>query len=160
LWLDPPGLAAERAVMSTNALTRAGLGFLAAASSVLVFHQGVWIMLWAFGVVPAPPFPVRPVPPFGVPQIISLCFWGGVYGLLYGLLAPRLARAPTLLLGLGLGLCAALVSWFLVAPLKGLPMAAGWVPQRMAISVLINGAWGIGTVLFLNLLLARRARPG
>ena len=40
-----------------------------------------------------------------------------------------------------------LVSWFVVAPLKGLPIAAGWVPPRMLASVLINGCWGIGMVL-------------
>lgn len=142
--------------MSTPALTRAGLGFLAAASSVLIFHQGMWIILWAVGLVPVAPFPVRPIPPFGVPQIINLCFWGGLYGIVYGLVQPRLADKPKLLVGIGLGLCAVFVSWFVVAPIKGLPMAAGWVPLRMVISILINGAWGIGTVLILHLLLLRR----
>lgn len=70
---------------------------------------------------------------------------------------PRLpATAPRWLLGLGLGLCAVLVSWFVVAPIKGLPMAGGFVPQRMLISLLINGAWGVGTALILHLLLLRR----
>jgi len=40
-----------------------------------------------------------------------------------------------------------LASWFVVAPLKGIPIAAGWVPQRMLASILINGCWGIGLVL-------------
>lgn len=142
--------------MSTPAPTRAGLGFIAAASSVLVFHQGVWIILFAVGLMPRPPFPVNPVPPFGVPQILSLCFWGGLYGIGYGLLAPRLAAKPKLLVGIGLGLCAVFVSWFVVAPIKGLPIATGWVPLRMLISILINGAWGIGTVLIFSLLMARR----
>jgi hypothetical protein len=38
-----------------------------------------------------------------------------------------------------------LVGWFVVAPLKGQPVASGWVPSRMLLSVLINGAWGVGT---------------
>jgi hypothetical protein len=142
--------------MNTPALTRAGLGFIAAATSVLVFHQGMWILLWALGIMPAAPFPVRPVPPLGIPQILNLCFWGGLYGIAYGLLAPRFAATPKLLVGIGLGLCAVFVSWFVVAPIKGLPIATGWVPLRMVISLLINGAWGIGTVLILHLLLARR----
>ena len=60
------------------------------------------------------------------------------------------------LLGLGLGLLAALIGWFVVAPLKGHPVASGFVPVRMLISVLINGAWGIGVGVILPLLMARR----
>jgi hypothetical protein len=143
--------------MTTPALTRAGLGFVAAASAVLVFHQGMWIILYVLGIMPAPPFPVRPVPPLGIPQIINLCFWGGLYGALYGLALPMLPRtAPRWVLGFGLGLCAVLVGWFVIAPLKGLPVAIGFDPLRMLISVLINGAWGVGTALILHLLLLRR----
>ena len=72
------------------------------------------------------------------------------------LVAPKLADKPKLLVGICLGLCAVFVSWFVVAPIKGLPIATGWVPLRMLISLLINGAWGIGTVLIFSLLLARR----
>ena len=48
-----------------------------------------------------------------------------------------------------------LVAWFVVAPLKGTPVAAGWHPSSMAVGPLANGAWGIGTALLL--LLFRRA---
>jgi len=139
---------------------RALLGFLAAVIAVLTFHQGMWALLHAAGLMPPAPFPTRPVPPFGVPQIVSLCFWGGVYGLLFGLALPRLPRrVPMWLLGLGLGLLAAVVGWFVVAPLRGQPMAGGFVPLRMLVSVLINGAWGIGTGLILALLMRRGAKP-
>jgi hypothetical protein len=40
-----------------------------------------------------------------------------------------------------------LASWFVVAPLKGNPITAGWVLRRMLASVLINGFWGIGLAL-------------
>jgi hypothetical protein len=135
---------------------RALLGFAAAVVSVLTFHQGTWAILHAAGLMPPAPFPTRPVPPSGVPQVASLCFWGGLYGAAFGLALPRLPRAPTWLLGLGLGLLAALVGWFVVAPLRGQPMAGGFVPARMLVSVLINGAWGIGVGLILPLLLGRR----
>jgi hypothetical protein len=133
------------------------LGFAAAAISVLTFHQGTWALLHAAGIMPPAPYPTSPVPPFGVPQIASLCFWGGLYGLLFGLILPRLPRVPMWLLGLGLGLLAAVVGWFAVAPLKGQPVASGFVPARMLISALINGAWGIGVGLILPFLMARRA---
>ena len=95
------------------------------------------------------------MPPLGVPLIASLCFWGGLYGLAFGLVLPRLPRASMWLLGLGLGLLAAIVGWFVVAPLKGQPVAGGFVPLRMLVSVLINGTWGIGVGLILPLLMRR-----
>ena len=141
-----------------TAPTRALLGFAAAVLSVLTFHQGVWALLHAVGIMPPAPYPMNPVPPFGVPLIASLCFWGGLYGAAFGLAVPSLPRwAPMWLLGLGLGLLAALVGWFVVAPLKGQPVASGFAPTRMLVSVLINGAWGIGVGLILPFLMARRA---
>jgi hypothetical protein len=134
------------------------LGFTAAVISVLTFHQGMWALLHAAGIMPPAPYPTTPVPPFGVPLIASLCFWAGLYGLLFGLALPRLPRrVPLWLLGLVLGLLTALVGWFVVAPLKGQPVAGGFVPVRMLVSVLINGAWGIGVGLILPFLMARRA---
>jgi hypothetical protein len=54
-------------------------------------------------------------------------------------------------------LVAALIGWFVVAPLKGQAIAGGFVPVRMLISVLINGAWGVGVGVILPLLMARRS---
>ncbi len=136
---------------------RALLGFAAAVVSVLTFHQGMWALLYAAGLMPVAPFPTRPVPLLGVPQVASLCFWGGLYGLAFGLILPRLPRAPMWLLGLGLGLLAAIVGWFVVAPLKGQPVAGGFVPARMLVTVLIHAAWGIGVGLLLPLLMGRRS---
>jgi hypothetical protein len=62
---------------------------------------------------------------------------------------------PAWLLGLGLGLVAALIDWFVVAPLKGQAVAGGFIPVRMLISVRINDAWGIDVIL--PLLMARRS---
>jgi hypothetical protein len=141
-----------------TAAMRATLGFAAGALAVLTFHQATWAVLHALGMMPRAPFPMNPVAPFGVPQIVSLCFWGGLYGLVFGLALPRLPRAPTWLLGLGLGLLAALVGWFVVAPLRGQPLGNGFVPARMLVSVLINGGWGVGVGLLLAILM-RRAVP-
>jgi hypothetical protein len=132
---------------------RALLGFAAAALSVLIFHQGAWALLYALGLMPAAPYPTRPVPPLGVPLIASFCFWGGLYGALFGLALPRLPpRAPLWLLGLGLGVLALLVLWFVVAPLRGQPVANGLVPVRMLVSAVIHLVWGIGVGLILPLL--------
>ena len=113
---------------------RALLGFAAAVIAVLIFHQGTSALLNAAGVPTVAPYGMNPVPPFGVPMLVNRCFWGGLYGLAFGLVLPRLPRASMWLLGLGLGLLAAIVGWFVVAPLKGQPVAGGFVPLRMLVS--------------------------
>ena len=140
-----------------TAPTRALLGFAAAAISVLTFHQGAWALLHVAGLMPLAPYPTNPVPPLGVPLVADFCFWAGLYGAAFGAALPRLPRAPMWLLGLGLGLLATLVLWFVVAPLKGQSVAGGFAPQRMLVTVLIHGAWGIGVGVILPLLLRRKA---
>jgi hypothetical protein len=133
-------------------LTRASLGFLAAVISVLIFHQGMWALLHLAGQMP-PPYPMRGVPPFGVPLIIDLCFWGGVWGAVFGLVLPNLPRSyPMWVLGLGLGIAAALVGLFVVPLIKGLPVGGGWAAMSFVRSFLINGFWGIGVGLIFPML--------
>jgi len=133
------------------------LGFIAGAIAVLTFHQGTTAVLHAAfpAWVTSAPYRTMPVPPFGVPSIVSNCFWGGVWGALFGLVMPKL-RWPLWLCGIGLGLCAVLAGWFIVAPLKGVPIAAGWVPSAMLRSVVINGCFGLGVGIILPLLMPRR----
>src|ERR1700757_1215048 len=99
-----------------------------------------------------PPYPTDGVPPFGVPRIINLCFWGGVWSAVFGLVLPRLPAYPMWCLGLGLGIAAALVGLFIVPLIKGLPVAGGWSAMTFVRSVLINGFWGIGVGLLLPIL--------
>lgn len=141
---------------------RATLGFIAAALSVLTFHQAMWEVLHVLAVpnldMPRA-YPIDAVPPFGVPRILNLCFWGGLYGIVFGLALPRLTL-PLWLCGLGLGIIAALVGLLVVPAIKGLPIGAGWVPLRWMRSFLINGFWGIGGGVILPLIMRRRWRLG
>jgi hypothetical protein len=132
---------------------RAVLGFVAGVISVLVFHQGAWALFHVFGLMP-PPYPMGPVPPWSVPLTISFCFWGGLYGLVYGLLLPKLTMPPWLS-GLVLGVIAALVLWFVVAPIKGRPLANGWVPRTMLVILAIHAIWGIGVGLIMQVATTR-----
>ncbi len=82
--------------MPASLPARAVLGFLAAALAVLTFHQGM-ILVLHFTPVPGIqiagwPYSLAPIPPLGVPQVLNLCFWGGLYGLAFGLIYPRLPR--------------------------------------------------------------------
>jgi hypothetical protein len=140
--------------------TRALVGFFAAALSVLTFHQAMWAVLHVLaipGLGMPPPYPMRPVPPWGVPQIFNLCFWGGLYGVVFGLMLPRL-RAPLWLCGLALGIVAGLVGLLVVPAIKGLPVGGGWKPLTWLLVFLINGFWGIGVGIILPWLIGRLPR--
>lgn len=140
---------------SLGAPMRALLGFTAAALSVLTFHQLTWGLLHLVGLMPQPPYPTDPVPPLGIPRIVNFCFWGGLYGLAFALVLPRLPRAPLWLLGLGTGVLAVLVLWAVVLPIKGMAPAGGL--PGMGIALLIHGIWGVGIGLILPLLTPRRS---
>jgi hypothetical protein len=109
------------------------------------------------GVSPFTAYRANPVPPFGVPLIADLCFWGGLYGLVFGLLVPRFTW-PLWVCGLILGVVAALVGMFVVAPIKGYTLANGWQAWPIARSLIINGFWGLGVGLILPLLMPRGLR--
>jgi hypothetical protein len=137
--------------------TRAVLGFIAAAISVLTFHQAMWealhlLALPGMGMPPA--YPTDPIGPLGIPRILNLCFWGGLYGIVFGLAMPRLPAAPLWLSGLGLGVIAAVVGLVVVPAIKGLPMLPGF-PLGWVRSLLINGFWGIGVGIILPLMVRR-----
>lgn len=131
--------------------TRVLLGFFTAVISVLIFHQGMWTLLHYLqlpGLGMPPPFPTDSVPPFGVPRIVSLCFWGGLWGALFGLVW-RGRPATYWWGGLLLGVAAALTGLFIVAAIKGLPIGGGWQVNNWIRSLLINGTWGLGVGLLL-----------
>jgi hypothetical protein len=147
--------------MPASIPARAALGFIAAALSVLTFHQGM-ILLLHFTPIPglqiaAWPYSFNPIAPFGVPQILNLCFWGGLYGLVFGLIHPRL-RPPMWLNGLLLGLCAVTVGFFVVPLIKGTPIAGNWVLFNWIRSILINGFFGIGVGIIYPILAGKLFR--
>jgi hypothetical protein len=137
-------------------LVRAGLGFVAGALSVLVFHEGMAWILYGNGLTPFPPYNLSPYGPLHIPRLADLCFWGGLYGIVFGIVLPWLPRVPKSLVGLGFGLLAAAVGWFVVAPLKGMPVGYGWVPEAVLRSLLLNGAWGVGLGIIAPMIIPRR----
>jgi hypothetical protein len=129
------------------------LGFAAGFVATLIFHQGLWFVFNQTGIIPPsrPAWPVDPIPPFGVPSVLSKAFWGGIWGMV---LAPVLAHlsgatywAAWILVG---AVALTLVAFFVVPPLKGEPMQA--MGPRFLIGLSVNGAWGFGTALILQLL--------
>ncbi|MGH6734596.1 MAG: hypothetical protein ACRECX_00740 [Methyloceanibacter sp.] len=133
-------------------------GFAAGFLATLIFHQGLWYVFNLTGVIPPdrPAWPVDPIPPWGVPSVLSKAFWGGVWGLA---LTPVLAHlsgasywAAWILVG---AIALTLVAFFVVPPLKGEPMQA--MGPRFLIGLAANGAWGFGTALLLQVFGAVRS---
>jgi hypothetical protein len=157
---EPPDKQNDWETAMQSAAMRALFGFIAAAIAVLTFHQAMWeaLHLLALPSLGMPsPYPTDPIPPLGVPRIINLCFWGGLYGAAFGLALPRLT-APLWLCGLGLGIIAAVVGLLVVPAIKGLPVGGGW-GMNWVRSFLINGFWGLGVSIILSLMLRWRSGP-
>lgn len=127
------------------------LAFVAGFLATLVFHQAALWLLHLGGVTPRAPFAMNPVPPFGVPSVISLAFWGGVWGVI---LIPAIAKIrneaaywiAAILFG---AILPTLVAAYVVAPLKHITMPH--TPSNVILGLTVNGAWGLGTALFFRL---------
>jgi len=128
------------------------VGFIAGFLSVLVFHQGAVALLHALEFTPRAPFSLEPTRPLGVPVLTSLAFWGGVWGVLLAATFARMDGARLIVAATVFGaIFPTLVAWFIVAPLKGQPMAAGFAPAAMMIGPIVNAAWGLGAGIGLAL---------
>ena len=120
--------------------------FLAGALAVPLAHHLVLYALYAAGLAPYRPYSLAPTKPLGVPQVISLSFWGGVWGLVLGAVllrvdTPRMwwiaaivfgAIAPTIVAGI-------------IVRLKGTGPKP--TPTLALVGLLVNGAWGLGTAV-------------
>ena len=138
-----------------QASTRLFLGCVAGALSVLVFHQTTLQLFFWSGWAPQAAFRIAQVPPFNAPLVVSITFWGALYGGVFGLLAPRV-NGPLGLKGIVAGVCAMTLGWFVFLPLMGHQAAFGWNPWPMLRSFVAYQMWGFGLTLVLPLLHPRR----
>src|SRR5271168_1492993 len=108
----------ETLTASTSAI-RMLFGFVAAFFATLTFHQIGVELCHLIGLTPNTPYNFNGVPPFHVPQVISLAFWGGVWGVVFVLVEPWLARSPgrywvgAIVFG---AIVPTVFSWLVVAP--------------------------------------------
>src|ERR1700689_1165923 len=87
-------MADASALSASPRLTHIGLGFVAACLGTLVFHQGGVELCHLLGLTGSTPYNFTPVPPFGVPAVVSLAFWGGVWGIAFVLAERAIAHCP------------------------------------------------------------------
>jgi hypothetical protein len=138
-------------------MRRALLGFVAGFLATIIFHQIALQLLHMAGIAPRAAWPMRPVPPFGVPAVISLSFWGGLWGAIMIPIIDRFRGPKYWMWAIVFGAIApTLVAWFVVAPLKHQPIAGGWKPAALTIGPIVNACWGLGTALFYRLFSGRR----
>jgi hypothetical protein len=126
--------------------------FLAGFLSTLIFHQGLLWLLYVGGASPQAPWNMKSVPPLHVPSVVSLAFWGGVWGILVWALISGSPGGAYWLKAIVYGAVGpSLVAWFVVMPLKGMGPAGGWDPRIIVGALLLNGAWGFGVALLMQL---------
>jgi hypothetical protein len=143
-------------------LTREVSGFVAGFLATIIFHQLTLAVLWAAGIAPLRPFVMAATQPFGLPAMISLALWGGVWGVVFATVDASFPRGrgywvTAFLFG---AVLPSLVALLVVLPLKGRPMGGGWHMSLLVTAFLINGFWGIGTGIFLRVFRARMKVPG
>lgn len=133
-------------------------GFIAGFFATLIFHQLMLAALWQSGIAPFAPFPVRPIWPLGVPAVLSLAFWGGVWGIIFVLVHRKFPRGGSYWMAAFLfgAIAPSLVALVVVIPLKGGAIGGGWHWPLLVTALLVNGAWSVGTGLIYRLISARR----
>jgi len=129
-------------------------GFTAGFLATLIFHQLTLWLLWGLGAAPFAPYSMGVTKPFGVPAVISLAFWGGVWGILFAMVERRFPGhsgywVAAFLFG---AILPSLVALLVVLPLKGRALGGGWHAPLMFTAFFINGAWGVGAGLFFKVL--------
>lgn len=129
--------------------------FMAGFVATLLFHQSVIGLFWLVDMVPSAPWNLSPVPPLGVPAVLSLSFWGGVWGLPVWWVIRRWQGVTHWLSALLVGAIGpTAVAMLVVFPLKGLDVDGA----RVVGGLIVNGAWGLGVACSMRLLLQRAGR--
>lgn len=127
--------------------------FIAGFGSTLIFHQGVLGLFYLAGLFPRAPFAMDGVPPLGVPSVLSLAFFGGLWGIVLWALIRGLRGPRHWLMALVAGaVLPTVVALFVVFPLKGMAMAGGWDLKLWVGALILNGAWGLGVALLMRVL--------
>ena len=135
---------------------RVVIWFVAGFLGTLVFHQLAIGALWGAGVLPRTPWSLAPVPPLGVPSVVSLAFWGGVWGIVMMWIIERwILRRPALFALVFGALAPSVFGWFVLNPLRGRPLPS--TVTGVLIAFFVNAAWGVGTWLIAWALTRRRS---
>lgn len=136
-----------------SGLTRILAGFIAGALATLIFHQGMYLILKQIGLpLQGTAWNMAPVASaYGLPNLVNLMFWSGLWGILFALMFERLPGGSSTLKGFIFGCVFPLLlgSWIVVSLIKGRPVFNGllsdWKFLKLRTGFLLNGvAFGVG----------------
>jgi hypothetical protein len=130
------------------------IGFVSGVCSVLFFHQLGYYISNLLGLTTVALYNSLPIAPFGIPGILSMVLWGGLWGIGAMFIVPRLPAALNGVLGwiLFVAVIETLVHWFIVVPIKGLSVGNGFPMPGIVVVPIINAFWGFGMWLIARLL--------
>jgi hypothetical protein len=123
--------------------------FLAGFFSTLVIHQGLLHLLHLCNIVPAMAFSMKPTWPLGVPAVISLAFFGGLWGIAEWKFLSVTPEDHFWLKSFCFGaVMPTLIAIGIVFPLKGIEVSA----SKILLGLILNGCWGlgVGAVMFVS----------
>jgi hypothetical protein len=140
--MEAPGFAEAKLSLRDIAV-----GLVAGAIAVAAFHQSVILAAYLAGITPSSPWSLRPIQPLGVPHIVSQMFWGGLWGILFGVLWPLVPGRQYWQKGIVFSLIGPLLlgSWILVPLIKQTGgFFGGFSPLRLGLGLCLATAWGAG----------------
>lgn len=124
----------------------ASKNFLFGFISTLLFHQGLLYLFFLSGISPVKPFNFAPTAPFSIPAVLSLAFFGGLWGIALGQLLSLTNEDHFWMKSFSFGaLLPTIVAIAIVFPLKGVEFSF----SRLLLAFILNGVWGLGTALFI-----------
>jgi hypothetical protein len=123
--------------------------FLAGALAVPLAHHIVLYAFYAAGLAPYRPYSFAPTKPLGVPQVLSLMFWGGVWGIVLGAVLMRV-HSPRMwwIVALVFGAIAPTLVAGIIVKFRGGPKPTAILAL---VGLTVNAAWGLGTALLFRL---------
>lgn len=120
--------------------------FIAGFLSTLIVHQGLLHLLYVSGVVPVPAWSFKLTEPFGIPAVISLALFGGLWGIVQGGLLSLTTEDHYWMKSFFFGaLMPTIVAISVVFPLKGIDVT----PSRIFLGMMLNGSWALGTAAYI-----------
>lgn len=129
--------------------------FIAGFAATLIFHQGLFAAFHAAGAIPHPAWDMTATAPLGIPAVISLAFWGGLWGIVLWLFIQKHQGATYWSKAILIGAAGpSALALFVVFPLKGMAFAAGWDPKIILGALILNAAWGFGVGVCMRLMRA------
>lgn len=123
--------------------------FISGFVATLVFHQGIIWILHTAGVIPFAPFNMAKTAPFGVPSVISLSFFGGLWGVLIWKLVFKDRGMKHWMKSIIFGAIGpTAVAFLVVFPLKDIEVKMIMIP----VGLVLNAAWGFGNSFFMKIM--------